>query len=215
MRERHMKGRNLLRAALLATASAMCMAGNAATSDPTPVFLRPAESSFWRTATNASFTVNIDYPEGATSAELTVKGMHYAVTVPNVTARQCDLTLPKATSPETEDVFDLILAFDNGVTNVASVGVIQGSGVAEPVTTRVLPPVPRKWGRAKGSSVLPIPSPTATLTIDGEQVPAVGTGWYGWKPTEFGTYVLRLEDGAEPVEVSVEVKDSGLVLIVR
>lgn len=205
----------MLRAFLLATASAMCMVGNAATSDPTLVFLRPAESSFWRTATNASFTVNIDYPDGAGSAELTVKGMHYAVTVPNVTARQCDLTLPRATSPETEDVFDLILAFDNGATNVASVGVIQGSGVAEPVTTRVLSSATRKWNRAKGSSVLPVTSPTATLSVDGEQVPAVGTGWYGWKPRDFGTHVLRLEDGAEPVEVSVEVKDSGLVLIVR
>ena len=215
MRTRYMKGRILLRTFVFAMASAMGCAGIAATSDPTLVFLRPAESSFWRTATNASFTVNIDYPEGAGSAELTVKGMHYAVTVPNVTARQCDLTLPRATSPETEDVFDLILAFDNGATNVASVGVIQGSGVAEPVTTRVLPPVPRKWNRGKGSSVLPIPSPTATLSVDGEPVPAAGTGWYGWKPTEFGTYVLRLEDGTEPVEVSVEVKDSGLVLIVR
>lgn len=205
----------MLRALVLTAASAMCMAGSAATSDPTLVFLRPAESSFWRTATNASFTVNIDYPEGAGSAELTVKGMHYAVTVPNVTARQCSLTLPEATSPETEDVFDLILAFDNGVTNIASVGVIQGSGVAEPVTTRVLSSATRKWNRAKGSSVLPVASPTATLSVDGEQVPAVGTGWYGWKPTEFGTYVLRLEDGTEPVEVSVEVKDSGLVLIVR
>ena len=87
MRTRHMKGRNLLRALFLATAFAMCVTGNAATSDPTLIFLRPAESSFWRTATNASFTVNIDYPDGADSAELTVKSMHYAVTVPNVTAR--------------------------------------------------------------------------------------------------------------------------------
>ena len=215
MSERRMKGQNMLRTLVFATASAIGIVGNAATSDPTLVFLRPAESSFWRTATNASFTVNIDYPDGADSAELTVKGMHYAVTVPNVTARQCSLTLPEVTSPETEDVFDLILAFDNGVTNVASVGVIQGSGVAEPVTTRVLSSATRKWGRAKGCSVLPIPSPTATLAIDGEPVPAVGTGWYGWKPTEFGTYVLRLEDGAEPIEVSVEVKNDGLILIFR
>lgn len=216
MRTRHMKGRNLLRALLLATAFAMCVTGNAATSDPTLVFVRPAESSFWRTATNASFTVNIDYPEGATAAELTVKGMHFAVTVPNVTARQCDLTLPKATSPETEDVFDLILEFDNGVTNVASVGVIQGSGVAEPVTTRVLSSGTLKWGRSKGSDVLPIPSPTATLSIDGEPVETgVGIGWHGWQTKDFGTHVLRLEDGAAAVEALVEVKNGGLILIVR
>ena len=93
MRERHMKGRNLLRAALLATASAMCMAGNAATSDPTLVFLRPSESSFWRTATNASFTVNIDYPEGAGSAELTVKGCTIALNLSDSTASAAGITV--------------------------------------------------------------------------------------------------------------------------
>ena len=52
MRTRHMKGRSFLRALLLAMAFAMCVTGSAATSDPTLVFPRPAESSFWRAATN-------------------------------------------------------------------------------------------------------------------------------------------------------------------
>lgn len=41
------------------------------------VFLKPEASSFWQTAKGSRMTVPVDFPDGATSATLTVRGAGY------------------------------------------------------------------------------------------------------------------------------------------
>ena len=188
----------------------------AATSDPTTVFLQPERSSFWRTATNSTVELRIDYPDGATKAELTVQGENFAVRVPDITLGAYSVRFPEPTSPEAEDVYSLSLAFDNGVTNTATLAVVSGSGVAEPVATPVLPPG-RKWRKVGRNAVLPIPFGTTELAIDGESV-ATGLdgaqGWYGWRRINSGSHTLLLAAEAGSVEVEVDTK-TGFILICR
>lgn len=89
-------------------------------SERTFVFLRPETSSFWHTATNSTLTLPIYYPIGATRAALTVSGVKYSYStnLPANTA-EFDLELPAPTSPQSENVYDLTLAFDNGASRTA------------------------------------------------------------------------------------------------
>lgn len=188
----------------------------AATSDPTTILLQPERSSFWRTATNSTVELRIDYPDGATKAELAVQGGTFAVRVPDITLGAYSVRFPEPTSPGAEDVYSLTLAFDNGVTNTATLAVVSGSGVAEPVATSVLPPG-RKWRKVGRSAVLPIPFGTTELAIDGEPVVTGldgAQGWYGWRRIDSGSHTLLLSDEAGSVEVEVDTK-AGLILIFR
>ena len=205
------------RAMLFCLASFMFAASTmAATSDPTTVFLRPERSSFWRTATNSTVELRIDYPDGATKAELIVQGGTFAVRVPDITLGSYLAHFPEPTSPDVEDVYSLVLAFDNGVTNTATLAVVRGSGVAEPVVTSVLPP-DRKWRKVGHNAVLPIPFGTTELAIDGEPI-ATGLdgaqGWYGWRRIDAGSHTLYLATESESVEVQVDTK-TGFILIYR
>lgn len=85
----------------------------AATSDPTTVFLQPERSSFWRTATNSTVELRIDYPDGATKAELTVQGGTFAVRVPDITFGAYLVQFPEPVTPEAEDVYSLALVLDH------------------------------------------------------------------------------------------------------
>ena len=155
-------------------------------SNETFVFLRPEESSFWRTATNAVVTLPIDYPEGASSATLTVRGLKYERVVQNLTAPSFDLALPTPTSPETENVYDLTLEFDNGTERSAQLGLIQGLLPDAEGATRCLAPAGgMAWNRTRSRAVLPIPYGTETfsVTVNGQQrVYETGLdgaqGWY-------------------------------------
>ena len=188
----------------------------AATSDPTTILLQPERSSFWRTATNSTVELRIDYPDGATKADLTVQGGTFAVRVPDITLGAYSVRFPEPVSPEAEDVYSLALAFDNGVTNTATLAVVSGSGVAEPVATPVLPPG-RKWRKVGRNAVLPIPFGTTELVIDGEPV-ATGLdgaqGWYGWRRIDSGSHTLYLAAETGSVEVEVDM-NTGLIIIFR
>ena len=188
----------------------------AAMSDSTTVFLQPERSSFWRTATNSTIELRIDYPDGATKAELTVQGGTFAVRVPDITLSACSVRFPEPASPDVEDVYSLALAFNNGVTNTATLAVVSGSGVAESITTPVLPPG-RKWRKVGRNAVLPIPFGTTELAIDGVPV-ATGLdgaqGWYGWRRIDSGSHTLLLAAEAGTVEVEVDTK-TGAIFIFR
>ena len=71
-------------------------------------------------------TVPIDYPVGATKATLAVTGLGYSEEYADLTGDSFTFTLPSATSPETENVYDLTLTFDNGVERTAKLGLVQG-----------------------------------------------------------------------------------------
>ena len=151
------------------------------TSEETFVFLRPETSSFWNTATNSSMTVPIDFPSGAHSAALTVKGDGYVCQYDNITESSFTFGLPEPASPETENVYDLILSFDNGQKKSARLGLIQGlSPDAEGMTRCLAPQTARVWSRVNGRAVLPIPYGTESFTINGVETDTGLDGAQGW-----------------------------------
>lgn len=153
------------------------------TSEPTFVFLRPETSSFWNTATNSTMTVPIDYPRGARAATLSVRGLGYEQTYAGITGATFTFELPAPTSPETENVYDLTLAFDDAAATVrtAKLGLVQGLSPDAEGTTRCLAPATAKvWRRAKGRAVLPIPYGTTSFTVNGVERDTGLDGAQGW-----------------------------------
>ena len=163
----------------------------ATSSAPTPVFLRPEASSFWTTATNSTMTLPIFRPRGATSATLTVTGVGYSRTYPNLTGDSVEISLPAPDSPSTENVFTLTLAFDNGTVQDAKLGLIQGKETGARGFTRCLSPAEgRAWNTAKYRAVLPIPygMESFSVKLNGGEWQDVDTGlngaqgWYALAP---------------------------------
>ena len=165
-------------------------------SEPTFVFLRPETSSFWNTATNNTMTVPIDYPAGATSAELTVHGVDYQWIYKDITTSEYTFDLPAVTSPETENVYDLTLTFNDGTERTAKLGLVQGLSPDAEGTTRCLAPAGSKvWNRVKGRAVLPIPYGMTSFKINGVDTDTGLDGAQGW-------YALGRIDPNEAVTLS-------------
>lgn len=153
------------------------------TSQPKFVFVNPETSSLWTTATNSTLTVPIRYPAGATKAKLTVSGLGYSRAYADITGSECTFELPAATSPETENVYDLTLAFNDAASTVrkAKLGLIQGlSPDAEGATRCLVPKGSRAWCKVKGSAVLPIPYGMRTITVNGVDTDTGLDGARGW-----------------------------------
>lgn len=152
-------------------------------SEPTFVFLRPETSSFWNTATNSTMEVPIDYPNGATRATLAVSGVGYDRVYSDITDDAFVIELPAATSPETENVYDLVLTFNDAskTTRTAKLGLVQGlSPDAEGITRCLAPSTARVWRKVQGRTVLPIPYGTTSFTINGAEIDTGLGGAQGW-----------------------------------
>ena len=151
-------------------------------SEPTFVFLRPETSSFWNTATNGTMTLPIDFPSGATRASLRVTGLGYEARYDNIVANEFELTLPTPDSPHTENVYDLVLTFDNGQERRAKLGLIQGLDSGGRGRTRCLAPANgRVWNKVRKRAVLPIPYGMTSFRVNDVEVdPGLGgaQGWY-------------------------------------
>ena len=172
------------------------------------MFTRPETSSFWNTATNNVMTVPIDFPAGATRATLTVSGLGYSSVYADI-LRGTDsytFTLPVADSPQTENVYDLALSFDDGTVRTAKLGLIEGLSPNAEGTTRCLAPANgRVWESVKGRrAVLPIPYGTTSfsVTVNGEPR-AADTGLNGAQ----GWYALGVKPGDD---VSLSMIANGL-----
>ena len=153
---------SLVGASLLAVASP----GTEIESEETFVFLRPETSSFWNTATNSTMSLPIDYPNGATKAKLEVKGIGYDKVYDGITSDSYELELPVPDSPQTENVYDLTLTFDDGTVRTAKLGLIQGLSPDSEGATRCLAPAEGSvWNKVKYRAVLPIPYGTTSLSM--------------------------------------------------
>lgn len=196
------------------------------TSEPTFVFLRPETSSFWNTATNNTMTVPIDYPVGAKKATLQVSGLGYSCSYANITGPEYTFDLPAATSPETENVYDLTLAFYDESGNpvaeprTAKLGLVQGLSPDSEGTTRCLAPSgSRVWNRVKGQAVLPIPYGMKTIKINGVDTDTGLDGAQGWyalgrvEPNE--TVTLSGVAGDVEYAASLLGGGAGLMMIFR
>ncbi len=150
------------------------------------IFLKPETSSFWNTATNNVMTVPVDFPPGAHSATLTVTGDRYNAQYDNITGSDYTFTLPVPDRPQTENVYDLTLTFDDGTSRSAKLGLIQGLNAGGRGGTRCLAPANADvWNRMGTRAVLPIPYGTTsfTVSVNGQQtVNDTGLdgaqGWY-------------------------------------
>lgn len=191
------------------------------TSEPTFVFLKPETSSFWNTATNNTMTVPIDYPAGATSAKLAITGLGYQRDYLDITGvDEFSFELPTVTSPETENVYDLTLTFNDGTVRTAKLGLVQGLSPDSEGTTRCLAPAGSKvWKRVNGKAVLPIPYGMKTLKINGVDTDTGldgAQGWYALGRIELNETVT-LSGVAGDVEYAAELLGGlgGLILIFR
>ena len=191
-------------------------------SEPTFVFLRPETSSFWNTATNNTMTVPIDYPVGATKATLAVTGLGHLEEYSDLTGDSFTFSLPVVTSPETENVYDLTLTFDDAANTIrtAKLGLVQGLSPDAEGTTRCLAPSGSKvWNKVKGQAVLPIPYGMKTLKINGIDTDTGLGGAQGWyalgkiKPNE--TVTLSGVAGGVEYAASLFGGGAGLMLIFR
>jgi len=168
-------------AALFCVALAAATASAADTSEPTFVFLRPQTSSFWHTATNSTVTLPIVFPLGAASANLSVRGVRYSRDFTDISGPEFVLSLPPPTSPDKENVYELTLAFDNGVTRTAKLGVVQGVTTGDEGWTRCMSAVSSKeWCEVLKRAVLPIPYGMTSFSVDGDQVDTGLNGEQGW-----------------------------------
>ena len=196
--------------------SVSAFAAAEATSDHAFIYVDTAESSFWRTATNNVVSIPVEYPAGVESATLSVSGAGYSKIYEDVPEGMFELSLPEATSPETENVYDLMLTFSDNSSLTARFGVIAGVASDASGTTRCIPSMSAaKWGKVKTDrAVLPVPYGTTSLAVNGATAELDGAqGWYLLSPVDVGSgYALSL-DGS-PV-VNLKGVGGGLVMMVR
>ena len=172
------------------------------TSESAFVFMCPDTSSFWRTATNQVMALPVDFPAGASSATLVVTAPGYSAQYAIATSGDFLLSLPAATSPETENVYDLTLTFNDAAATVrtAKLGLIDSvlpDGGGE--TRCIAPASAPKWERVKGRAVIPVPYGVTSFTINGAAVDTGLNGAQGWFPITLldgQTAALNLDNGA-------------------
>ena len=184
-------------------------AASEASSASTFIYVDTSESPFWRTATNSTVELSIDYPAGVSSASLSVTGAFgYSMSDANVAAGLYKLSLPAATSPETEDVYDLVLTLGDGTVRTARFGVISGVSNSPEGSTRCIPySGSPSWSRVHQRAVLPIPYGTTSFSIGGATVDTGLDGATGWYP--FGPLAI---DSSETVRlVTSEIDCSALL----
>lgn len=186
------------------------------------VELRPGESSFWHTATNATLELPVEFPPHASSATLSVSGVKYSWTT-NFTAASlagggCVVVLPTADSPKSENVYDFVLTFDNGVVRRAKLGLLDGAyGTTRGSTRCLFDADGRAWAKVVKMAVVPVPYGTTSLSVNGAMVDAgLGgeQGWYALGPVKNREYGLTMEDadGGESSAALIGV-DGGFSVI--
>lgn len=186
-----MKMLNRITAATVAFCAFGAFAATEASSGSAFLHLDTAPGPFWRTATNSTVEISVDYPAEATSASLSVKGAWgYSFEAENVAEGLYVLELPAATDPRSEDVYDLTLSFDKGETRTARFAVICGVSDGGRGSTRcITPQTSFRWRRIRQRSVVPVPYLAQLLDADGETVETGlngAAGWYACGPVAAG-----------------------------
>lgn len=168
-------------------------------SEPAFVFLRPKTSFFWNTATNSTLTVPIAYPSGASRATLEVVGVDYRRVYDDISGKEFTFMVPAPTSPDTENVYGLTLAFNDAAATVrtARLGLVLGMSPGAEATVRCQSPsATSAWRKVHGRAVLPIPCGATSFTVDGVETDTGLGGALGW-------YAMRRIGAGERVALSL------------
>ena len=185
---------------------ALLVAGTACAESPVSdsafVFLQPKASFFWHTATNNTISLPVVFPPGADSATLTVTGLYYTASYPGITTNEFLLELPPATSPNTENVYELTLTFNDGTVRMARLGLIQGLVAGSEGSTRCIAPFgSARWRKVDRLAVMPIPFGITSFLLrfdDGSEVSDTGldgaAGWYAIALSGHGEASLAMTD---------------------
>ena len=208
---------------LVCVAALAAGSSEGALSESFTAFLRPGESSFWRTAPGSSVTVPVDFPSGAQTAALTVKGVGsgYSKVYDGISGESFEFELPEAVDSQSEDVYELTLTFDDETKTVrtAKIALVKGLMPDASGKTRCLVPEhSRKWNRVIGGrAVVPVPYGATSLTVDGAEHPGLDgkQGWCVLKNLESGeTSETVLTVGGETYAASL-MSAGGLLFLVR
>ena len=199
--ERPYAGTPLRTVAVLVVAAVVSVATYAA---ETNLFMRSKLNILWRTSPGTTFDVPVVLPPDASSATLTVTGRGYSRTYSNLFGGWQEVTLPAATSDETENVFDLTLAFDDPAATVQTVklGHVASAASDGDATAGVRVAGNRNWRRVDECAVVRIPENAGTFTINGETADTGlgdAAGWYLLRVLSGQRYSLAL--GSDIAEV--------------
>ena len=161
--------------AFVASLGAMCFASD--TSEAAGVFVDPDASLLWRTAPSSSVNIPIEYPPMASSVDISVKGVKYSASFPGVTAATQAITLPAPATDSDENVYEVVLGFNDGTTNKCAFALVrsQAAGASCPVKLTSA----AKWSRISAKNVMVVPA-GQTLSIDDEAVSTGMDGAWGW-----------------------------------
>ena len=180
------------------------------TSEAKFVWVNPESCYHWHTATNATMTLPVPFPDGASEATLSVNG---SVVASGITTDFVTVTLPAPRADAAEDVYDISLSFDKGAPLSAKLGLVEGCRGTASGTTRVLAPSgTRAWGKTKGVAVIPVPYNTTSFTIalNGGEATETDTGLDG----AAGWYALRLK-GAATADLAAETPEGDLFASIK
>ena len=193
---------------------ALASASMAAESPSTLIFVNPASSSFWHAAPGNVLTLPIEYPDGATTATLTVSGVGHEASYPGITGETFELTLPAATTPGTENTYALTLAFDRGESVSARVSVLAGLEAGGAGATRCVTSAHRAWRRsADRRMTLPVPFGATALTLNGETVETGLGGAQGFCTVSALPAALALTVGDTSYETAVVLPPGGSLFL--
>ena len=216
-----MTAKSINLAVLLVAGLATCIHGKCAesSSSPTAVWVKPEESLQWKTVMSASAALTLNWPSGATSAQLTIEADGAVIAQTNITdtaAREA-LVIP-APLPEEERVLDLSITYrDSGDDTLkeetARVGWV--TGVDGHPTRLVTAADGKPWTSVEKYAVLPIPEGTTALTVDSAAQDCDAPGWWEWSRIKAGEHSLALTASGEDFLASLMGKGGGFAIIVR
>ena len=207
--------RNAVTAALVCVTMSPFVA-RAAVSQPVAVTRNPEQSFLWHAAPSGTFELRWVKPQGATSATLAVTGAHYSQTYENLTGESLQLSLPGAASPVDENVYELVLTFDNASTLRTTLGAVSTIGTASAAAS-ALDDTSREWTCIVRPAVLPIPYGVERFEVDGVPTDTgLGghAGWYLFQAAHADTHTLLAATSTALFEAEVtEVR--GMTIIIR
>ena len=160
-------------------------------------------------------TLPVNKPFGATSARLEVTGVGYHRAYEGITGDSFELTLPEPIPAQAENVYDLVLTFDDGTVETARLGVIHRMCAGtEGVTRCLLTKDSSDWRSVRKCAVLPVPYGTSALSVNGEPV-SPDPGWYALKVRGGGEYALSLSVDETDWTASLLGTSPGLLLFLK
>ena len=178
------------------------------------VFVNPDTTSFWRTARSRSVTVPVDFPEGATTATLSVTGVGYSASYEIASPGPYTFQLPEATSLGSENTYSLTLTFDRGAGKTARLSLITGQENGGAGSTRCLSQGSRGWPRVSGNRfTVPVPYGATSLEVDGTPVDTGLDGARGFFTVGAVPTDLELVVGATTNSVSIVEMPGSMLLI--